>query len=285
MEKITVHKWMEYDSKFNFVGGQIAHDGTLLLIESSLEELDFFNRPVPKNDWTIRIINGETIETVILPHVPLMPTEVDLFSDGTLLLVQGRCLKDGTTIERNARRYNRNGQLISAFTLGDGINQVQIDETDTIWVSYFDEGVFGNFGWDEPMGSDGLIAYSMDGQKLWGAQNYDICDCYAMNVVSSKEIYFYYYDDFWFVQLSDMKEVQRNRVEGNPMMHQFLVDEEGIIGQLDLSTIIRYRLKGKTFASKNKIQFVDETGKRVLGHVFMRGKYLYVCGKDGIYRK
>lgn len=80
---------------------------------------------------------------------------MDLFSDGTLLIVQGRCLKDGNYFERNARRYNRDGQLIDAFTLGDGINHVQIDDNDTIWLGYFDECVFGNFGWEQPMGNDG----------------------------------------------------------------------------------------------------------------------------------
>ena len=42
----------------------------------------------------------------------LTSVKVDLFSDGTLLIVQSRCLKDGDNIERNARRYNTNGQLI-----------------------------------------------------------------------------------------------------------------------------------------------------------------------------
>ena len=277
---------MDYSSDLNFVGGQVTRDGTLLLIESNIQELDFFIRPVPKNNWIIKIIKGGRIETVELKNVPLIPTEVDLFSDGTLLIVQSRCLKDGTYIERNARRYNINGQLIEAFMLGDGINNVQIDETDTIWVSYFDEGVFGNFGWDQPMGSAGVVAYTMNGHRLWGASDYGIIDCYALNVVSSKEVYFYYYDDFYIVQLNEMKESIRYSVNSrHHTIQQFMFDEEGLIGQIDTNTIMRYRKSIRSYASKEKLQITDENGKRIIGNVFMRGSFLYAYGKDGIYKR
>ncbi|WP_235846536.1 hypothetical protein [Neobacillus drentensis] len=269
----------------NFVDGQITRDGTLLLIESNIQELDFFQRPVPKHNWTIRIIKSESIDTVELKNIPLMPTEVDLFSDGTLLVVQGRCLKDGKYIERNARRYNPNGQLIEAFTLGDGISDMQIDETDTIWVSYFDEGIFGNFGWEQPMGSSGVIAYTMNGNKLWGASNYGIIDCYALNVLSSKEVYFFYYDDFYLVQLTEMNESFRYRVEGDDTIQQFMFDQAGLIGQVDMYTMMRFRIKNRTITPKEKLQLTDEHGKRINGPVFMRGTFLYVYGKDGIYKR
>lgn len=285
IEKFVLQKCLDYSTNLNFIGGQITKDGTLLLIESNLQELDFFQRPVPKNNWTIRMIKGNSIETIELKNVPLIPTEVDLFSDGTLLIVQGRCLKDGTYIERNARRYNPNGQLIDAYTLGDGIEHVQIDETDTIWVSYFDEGVFGNFGWEQPMGSEGLIAYGINGQKLWGAGNYGIIDCYALNVVSSKEVNFYYYDDFFLVQLNEMKETIRYRVEGDNTIQQFMIDQTGLIGQVDLNTMMRFRIKNRTITPKGKLQFIDDKGKPIIGPVFMRGMYLYAYSKNGIYQK
>ncbi|MFS0647431.1 hypothetical protein AB1L08_21320 [Siminovitchia sp. 179-K 8D1 HS] len=290
IEKLIMQKCIDFSSNLNFVGGQITRDGTLLLIESGLEEsgleeLDFFQRPVAKHNWTIRMINGENIETVELQKVPLIPTEVDLFSDGSLLLVQSRCLKDGKYMERNARRYNPNGQLIEAFPLGDGIENVQIDETDTIWVSYFDEGIFGNFGWEQPMGSEGIVAYTMNGNKLWGASGYGIVDCYALNVVSSREVYFYYYDDFFLVQLNEKKETIRYRVEGKGAMQQFMFDQAGMIGQIDMYTIMRFQIKNRTITPKKKLQLIDEHGKRIIGPVFMRGTFLYAYGKDGVYRK
>ncbi|WP_176444820.1 hypothetical protein [Paenibacillus herberti] len=38
------------------------------------------------------------------------------------------------------------------FLLGDGIQSVQVTDKGIIWTSYFDEGVFGNNGWDKPIG-------------------------------------------------------------------------------------------------------------------------------------
>lgn len=286
IEKLILQKCMDYSSEMNFVAGQVTRDGTLLFIESNLQEFDFFMRPVPKNNWIIKIIKDGNIETVELKNVPLIPTEVDLFSDGTILIVQSRCLKDGTYTERNARRYNSNGQLIEAFTLGDGISHVQIDETDTIWVSYFDEGIFGNFGWEQPMGSAGIVAYSMNGHRLWGASDYGMIDCYALNVVSSKEVYFYYYDDFYLVQLNGKKESIRYRINDRQhTLDQFIVGEEDLIGQIDMHTIMRYRKINRRYTAKEKLQLTDEKGKRIIGPVFMRGSILYAYGKDGIYMR
>ena len=283
LEQLVLDKVVDYSSNLHFVAGHITRDGTLLLMESDCKEFDFFERPVRKRDWIIRMVKGESIETVELKNVRLIPTEIDVFTDGTLLIVQSRCLKEGNVIERNARRYNRNGQLIEAFTLGDGISHIQIDETDTIWVSYFDEGIFGNFGWEDPVGSAGLNAFTMNGQKLWSIRNDGIIDCCALNVVSSKEVYYFYYDDFHLIQLSDRKEVLRYRVEGEDSLDQFIFDQSGIIGQLDTYTLMRYQLNKKTLRKKEKLQLVDTAGKQINGPVFMRGTFLYAYGKDGIY--
>lgn len=284
---MILKKWLACSSKLNYIGGKITKDGILLLVEGKVREIDYFQRPVPKNDWTIRVIKNSSVKTIELKDVSLIPTEVDLFSDGTLLIVQSRCLKKGKYIEKNAQRYHPNGQLVKEFSLGDGIENVQIDDTDTIWVSYFDEGIFGNFGWEHPMGSDGLIAYNINGNRLWGANNYGIVDCYALNVVSSKEIYFYYYyyDDFFLIQLNKIEETNRYRVKGDNSIQQFMFDESGMIGQIETNTIMRFQIKKQTIISKEKIRLTDENGKSIIGPIFMRGSFLYVYGKDGIYVK
>ncbi|MED4018862.1 hypothetical protein [Sutcliffiella cohnii] len=283
LEKLVLNKYAEYSSILTYVAGQVTQDGALLLIETAESELDFFERPVKKRDWTIRIIKEDGIDTIVLKKVPLIPTHVDIFSDGSLLIVQGRCLKEDNYIERNARRYNPNGQLIDAFTLGDGINDIQIDDNDTIWVSYFDEGIFGNFGWDEPIGSDGVIAFSITGEKLWGAGDYGIIDCYALNVANSKEVYFYYYDDFHLVCLDEMKESARYHVRGPDTLQQFIFSQSDLIGLIDMYTLKRFRLQVRSLKPTEKIQIVDEKGKRIIGPIFMRGTFLFAYGKDGIY--
>ncbi|MCM3216958.1 hypothetical protein M3612_20940 [Niallia taxi] len=280
-----MQKWMDLTINKNYVNGQITNDGTLVLIETELKELEYIQWPAPKRNWTIRIIKEDRDEAIELKNVPLLPSMVDFFSDGTILIVQSRCKGDGENLGRNARRYNPNGQLISAFTLGDGINDVQIDETDTIWVSYFDEGVFGDYTYGEPMGSDGLVAYSIEGQKLWGAGHFEIAECYALNVVHSKEVYFYYYDDFHLVQLNNQQEVARFLVEGDDTFQQFILDQQSLIVQVDSYTMMRYKIRNRTITPADNLYLIDEDGKRISGQVFMRGKYLYAFGKNGLYKK
>jgi len=69
-------------------------------------------------------------------------------------------------------------------------------------VGYFDEGVYGNFGWQHdggPFGAAGLSCFSQDGKKIWDFEPPEgvdaISDCYALNV-SSTSAWAYYYTDF-----------------------------------------------------------------------------------------
>jgi hypothetical protein len=58
-----------------------------------------------------------------------------------------------------------NGTLIKEILLGDGIKDMKVTDKEVIWTSYFDEGVFENYGWDEPIGSCGLPAWNQDGDQ------------------------------------------------------------------------------------------------------------------------
>ena len=70
----------------------------------------------------------------------------------------------------------------------------------TIITSYFDEGVFGNYGWDEPLGACGLIAWTSEGTPLWKNEKYSIYDCYAISLDEEENLWFYYYDEFRLVR-------------------------------------------------------------------------------------
>jgi len=101
-------------------------------------------------------------------------------------------------ISRSARRgrartqrvvYDEDGLLVREFLLGDGIQDVQATEDGKIWVSYFDEGVYGNFGWGNPggpspIGASGLIRFDRAGAIEWEfdppANVEPIDDCYAL---------------------------------------------------------------------------------------------------------
>jgi hypothetical protein len=107
--------------------------------------------------------------------------------------------------EPNALVFDSVGRLRRRIMFGDGIEHVQVDRDGKAWVGYFDEGIFGNFGWGEPggpecVGSSGLNRFDLSsGEVDWafepvpGADS--IADCYALNVADDA-VWVYYYTDF-----------------------------------------------------------------------------------------
>jgi hypothetical protein len=129
--------------------------------------------------------------------------KVDILPDGELLIVAPRCHRTrDSNYELNAKIFGQDGEQKNAFLLGDGINHVQSDAKGNIWVGYFDEGVYGNFGWQDGvdrLGSMGLSCFTRNGKKIWDfkpPEGFDyISDCYALNV-SGSGAWAYYYSDF-----------------------------------------------------------------------------------------
>jgi hypothetical protein len=129
--------------------------------------------------------------------------QIELLPEDEILVVASRCYRnaDGSH-EMNAKVYDPGGKPTREFLLGDGINHIQTDSEGRIWVGYFDEGVFGNFGWQYaggPFGAAGLSCFNKSGQKIWDyapPEGFDhIADCYALNV-SSRGVWSHYYTDF-----------------------------------------------------------------------------------------
>ncbi|KZE37118.1 hypothetical protein AV656_11080 [Bhargavaea cecembensis] len=116
-----------------------------------------------------------------------------------LLLCSARAYHHGDgKIEQNARVYSTDGQLLREFCLGDGIEHLSVTPDNHIWCGYFDEGVSGNFGWNDPLGRSGLVKWKADGRIAWEYKetgNRVIDDCYAMTVTGN-EAAFHYYTDF-----------------------------------------------------------------------------------------
>lgn len=122
--------------------------------------------------------------------------QVALLKDDEILLAGTRCRRfaDGTH-ELNGHVYGPDGQLRREFLLGDGIEHVASDVRGEIWVGYFDEGVFGNYGWgamttseeqESPVGWPGLVRFDGEGNMTWRYEPPEgigtIDDCYALNV-------------------------------------------------------------------------------------------------------
>ncbi len=136
----------------------------------------------------------------------LLPTRENFHSvqpvgEGEWLLVRGRA---NGNADRNAHVYGSDGTCLRSFHAGDGIGDVQVTEEGRLWVSYFDEGVFG----DTALGRAGLAFLDSAGivhfrfNDLAVADGIpDIADCYALNVCSNREVWLCYYTDFPLVRL------------------------------------------------------------------------------------
>lgn len=146
-------------------------------------------------------------QQIPLPGLPVAYPFIDLLSDGDLLIVGSRSqrYRDGTA-EDNAFVYGPSGAFREAFCLGDGIGHIGVDAAGDIWVGYFDEGVFGNNGWDQPIGAAGLVRFDRHGRLRWtyhppsGADT--IVDCYALNV-DTATTWTCYYSDFPVVEITN----------------------------------------------------------------------------------
>lgn len=120
------------------------------------------------------------------------------------LLVRGRA--DGDD-DPNAHVHGASGRHLRSFPAGDGIQEVQTTSDGKIWIGYFDEGVFGS----TKLGGAGLVCLDDRGHctfrftDVLGEGVSDICDCYALNVASDREVWLCYYTDFPLVRLIDGK--------------------------------------------------------------------------------
>jgi hypothetical protein len=126
----------------------------------------------------------------------------DRLPNGQWIVVDARCRAG----ELNARLLAEGGSMLRRFCLGDGIEHLQCDEAGAVWVAYFDEGVFGNYGWDgpdgpQPIGAPGLVMFNTEGEIGWahdaraeGATGFDIDDCGALNVHGG-EVWCSFYGD------------------------------------------------------------------------------------------
>jgi hypothetical protein len=142
-----------------------------------------------------------------------------------VLVVGARASWHPDGADRNAVIFDAAGHPVARELLGDGIEHVLTTSAGDVWVGYFDEGVFGNYGWGvpdgpEPLGATGLIRFSPELRPAWRAEYDDdkpwtsISDLYALNVTDD-ETWTCYYTDFPVVRIRDgVRTAWRNEVSG-----------------------------------------------------------------------
>jgi hypothetical protein len=143
----------------------------------------------------------ECIQFPLLAPFPL----VDEFPDGRWLVANARSDTQG-----NARVFSSDGVEERRIELGDGIEQMKIDDQQRIWVGWFDEGVFGNREWRMPgrkwpPSAHGIAAFDDRGSLQAHATLKSIADCYALNVFDG-EAWACTYTDFPIWQMQEGRE-------------------------------------------------------------------------------
>lgn len=96
---------------------------------------------------------------------------------------------------KNLYIFNTEGILLNSFHCGDAIEDI-VPTNEGIWISYFDEGVFGN-----SISTEGLVLFSYDGTPIFKYHSdlVDcpfIVDCYAICRGKSSSIWIFPYSDF-----------------------------------------------------------------------------------------
>jgi hypothetical protein len=102
------------------------------------------------------------VQALALAHVTVQP-----MPGGRFLVAGARCRWRPEGPDRNAVLYDTDGQVVSEHVLGDGIAHVLATSTGQVWAGYFDEGIYGNYGWGlgegpESVGAYGIVRFSPD---------------------------------------------------------------------------------------------------------------------------
>jgi hypothetical protein len=184
-------------------------------------------RPV---EAQVRIQGPDVLRTVRLNEHRIAHPKVQLLPDDRLLVVGTRCYWREGRAEENALVYDGNGQPVLSGTVGDGISHVYATPRGRIWIGYFDEGIFGNYGWGaptgpEPVGSSGIVRFTSELVADWRFPQDSpfggIADVYAMSG-DGEDLWSCYYTDWPIVRISsdsdDSVTGWRNTVAGGSVL-------------------------------------------------------------------
>ena len=189
--------------------------------------------------------------------------------------------RSASNTDGNGHIYSAQGDLLRTLALGDGIEDIQTTADGQLWVSYFDEGVFG----DTTFGRLGLACFDQNDLVVFGFNRMNqgsIADCYALNVVSNSEAWLCPYTNFQIVKLENNQINQswdNNPIRGS---HAFAVWKDkalfsGGYGEKDkLFVIDLYRTDSQELL-KEECNAVDESGNEIkFNSAFGRASRLYL---------
>jgi len=255
-----------------------------------------FAKTTPSTPQTYRVLafdGGDVTLDVRIADERFNIHEVQPLPNEELLLVCCRSRYRGPNdFDKNGRVYSSDGEFVREILLGDGIARIQTTSAGAIWTSYFDEGIFGNYGWKDPIGSLGLVASDPRGNKLYEFQPADgldfICDCYAMNVKSDSSTWLYYYNKFPLVHLRN-QEIEAHWAKPLAWSKALAISQglalfAGAFRKPYDYHLFELRPDGKTHEVAN-FSLTDEHGDRLMAErSFGRSEALYIRGGNRVYR-
>ncbi|MFC0298568.1 hypothetical protein [Geobacillus jurassicus] len=145
---------------------------------------------------------------VLHPNVPVRFPIIRWVDSERFLLADTR--SDG--ISDNVFLMDLHGNVQGSFCGGDGIEDIAVGK-EGIWISYFDEGVFG-----KGISAEGLVLFRFDGSPAFKYHSHltdrpMIIDCYAICKGKSSTLWLFPYDDFSLIHLDPYtKAMQRYEV-------------------------------------------------------------------------
>ena len=271
----------------------------------ALNELDYrseassgasFAKTTPSRPQTYRVIafhDGNVTLDIHIANEQFNIHDIQPLPNDELLLVCCRSYYKGPDdFDKNGRIYSSKGQLVREILLGDGIQRVQTTATGVIWTSFFDEGIFGNYGWNDPIGSSGLVAWDSRGNKLYEFEPRNgldsICDCYALNIESDSSAWLYYYTEFPLVHLRD-QHIEAHwamPIEGS---NAFAVSQGFALFSGGYDKRDKYHLFELSEAGRTNevttFTLTDDKGKQLVADwVFARSDALYIVRNYQVYR-
>jgi hypothetical protein len=277
-------------------------DGLIYLV-IALRPLDYrieklgaasFANTVPDQPQRYRVIGlsgTDPVLDVVIERERFNIHHVQPLVDELLLVCARSYFRKPDDFEKNGRVYSREGKFAREILLGDGLRSVQTTSEGVIWTSFFDEGVFGNYGWESPVGSSGLVAWNSFGKKLYefqpGPGLDSICDCYALNVASIEDVWCYYYTEFPLVHLrsQEIKSIWKMPLGGSDA---FAISAEHALfrgGYQDQDTYQLFSLGPNGEARMvTKIQLQDQNGDKLIANRAVgRGEVIHLASNGYLY--
>ena len=244
-------------------------------------------RPTVRNEHIRLSVFDGTIETdaVIVPS-GFHPI-VDRTKDGRWVVASARAGNG----EKNGRIYSARGDEEWAMVLWDGIETLSCAPDGTLWVGYFDEGVFGGRfnGGGPSVSAGGIVQFDAKGQVLWSFNDqvkdeHSIADCYAMTLAGNA-LWSCFYTDFPIARVDGGKvTLWSNQVDGAKAIavaDNIVLLAGGYAG--DGERIAVLKVDGATSHQIGELRF-SPTADGSAGLIQGRGGILHIV-QDGLWSK